>query len=312
MRVPPSQSLTTCAAARSACSRRFSRNARVTRVSRVPKVKVSTCGAACVSACGERQVLVGALLHRARHVDQHKQLARPRAALEPAQPQDLAVVAHALAQACAGDRRKARAAPASGDDRAAAAGGAAPRAPIGAAGRSAPARSKRRSTNASPRAAACPDSLISSANSGGSSPPAVLLNAQRARRSRLPLPAPRRRGNGCGTARRRRRGAPAAALSVARPACLMSSSDRGPSRPMAARNVVVWSGATAKPLTRSSADEIDKGARGARDVRRLAHAAASAMMRIQARPHMRRGLPRPSARRRWSGGTPRASARRPC
>src|SRR4051794_34301228 len=50
IRVPPSQSLTRCAAAFSACSRRFIRSARVTRVSRVPKVKTSALGAACTSA----------------------------------------------------------------------------------------------------------------------------------------------------------------------------------------------------------------------------------------------------------------------
>ena len=54
MRVPPSQSLTRNEAAFSACSRRFSRSAGVTRVSRVPKVNTSTLPAACTSACASR------------------------------------------------------------------------------------------------------------------------------------------------------------------------------------------------------------------------------------------------------------------
>ena len=71
MRVPPSQSAT-----RSrpwpAPGRGFRRRARVTRVSRVPSVKISMPVRRARERVGEAQMRVGAILHRAGHIDQEQ------------------------------------------------------------------------------------------------------------------------------------------------------------------------------------------------------------------------------------------------
>ena len=70
MRVPPSQSATSGDAAASACvAVRGGAARRVMRVSRVPKVKISTASAARDQRMGEAQMRLGALLHRAGDVD---------------------------------------------------------------------------------------------------------------------------------------------------------------------------------------------------------------------------------------------------
>ena len=66
----------------------------------------------------------------------------------------------------------------------------------------------------------------------------------------------------------RRRGARAAGPASQAPRWRMSSRSRGPKRSIAERNAIVCSGATAKPLARSSGDEIDEGRDGARQADR--------------------------------------------
>ncbi len=76
--------------------------------------------------------------------------------------------------------------------------------------------------------------------------------------------SPRCRGNGGRTAGHRSRAAPAAARASPSPAWRMCSRLRGPSNSMAARKAVVCSGATAKPLARSSATKETKTLRSTR------------------------------------------------
>ena len=90
-RVPPDQSGTVSPAAISARSASLPRSARVTWVSRVPTVNVSTTAAALGEAVGEAEQRVGVPAHRTGHVHQKDDAAR----LVPAPPPgDLRGLAH--------------------------------------------------------------------------------------------------------------------------------------------------------------------------------------------------------------------------
>ena len=267
-----------CAAAESACSRRLRRSARVTRVSRVPKVNTSTLGAACDQRMREFDVVVGAPLHRAGDVDQQQHLARARAPLQAPEPQHLAVVAHDCRARCGADRpgprrarmrrwprrRGSRAGPRARDAQGIAAR-ACRKAAFDQRFRAGCGKSglvgfvdQQRFVFAAAFLLQANDFLVFRA---------ALVDRFAADEMDVEQPvvgrAPLRRWS----ERRPPREADVLML-------------RGPSSSIAARNAVVCSGATAKPLTRSSAAKDAEGA-GGRGSRSSVSCGASAMMRVE-------------------------------
>ena len=266
MRVPPSQSLTRCAAAFSACSRRFSRSGRVTRVRRVPKVKTSAVPTACTSACASSCSPRCGLSSSRRRRSGAAACAAACRRSQPSEPQHLAVVADAVTQGAAQvrqtgprrarirrwpRRRGSRAGASRMSRRSGVAGSWHGRSAARPAPRRAPRRARirwlRRPEAARPRRGLPPASRTS-----------LLVLALGV------LDGSRCRGNAGRTACRRSRAAPAAAPAwQARPAgCVRGCAARATS--MAARKAVVCSGATAKPLARSSATKETKMLRRSR------------------------------------------------
>ena len=284
MRVPPSQSLTTCAAARSACSRRFSRSARVTRVSRVPKVKVSTCGAACVSACASaRFSSVRCFIEPETSISSSslRGRGRRRSRLSLRNSPSLRTLSRSVRRRSANGPRRARIRRwprRSGRRRGASRASR-------RSGSLAPPRSKRRSTSASARAAAWPDSLTSSANSGVVLAAGVLLDAQRLvalafRLQRLAaeeMDAEQRVVGGAALRRdaERREARLPDVLQRARP----EQADGGKERRCLFRRDGEAVGAQQR-------DEIDEGARRAREGRRARSRRRLGDQRVEARAHV--------------------------
>ena len=160
MRVPPSQSATMVGSRRQRLVAMLDASALLTRVSRVPIVNVSMRSADVCERVGEAQMGLGALLHRAGHVDQEQDAALARAPAQPRQAHHLAVVPDGFAQAAAQVGRAAAPVERICDSRAGAAAARARRAGTGAGSRF---RSRHRSgarSSISALAAACPDSRV--------------------------------------------------------------------------------------------------------------------------------------------------------
>ena len=213
MRVPPSQSLTRCAAAASACSRRLSaQRARDAGQPRAEGEDLDVAAPPATSACAScRLSSVRAFIEPETSISSSSLRGRC-APLQASQPQHLAVVAHAVAQGAAqiGERAAPRAhAPVAAPPRQAR---AAPRAQAGAARR--PSRSPRSGARPAPRRGRRRARIrwLRRRASGSSSPrPSSCRRTISSSSASAPRRAPRCRGNGCRTARSRSRAARAAA-----------------------------------------------------------------------------------------------------